>query len=74
MLDILARLQNLHTIWDKTSVRRLNRIVQGRLAMSGRVTMLGISRWTEAGGSYRSVLNALNTGLDSIIKRCPPTG
>ena len=25
------------------------------IAMTGRVTMLGISRWTEAGGSYRTV-------------------
>lgn len=31
------------------------------LAMSGRVTMLGISRWTEAGGSYRSVQRFFNT-------------
>jgi putative transposase len=55
MLDILALVQGLETDWDKTSLRRLSRIAQGMLTMSGRVTMLGISRWTEAGGSYRSV-------------------
>ena len=55
MLNTLALLQGLQTDWDKTNLRRLSRIAQGMLAMSGRVTMLGISRWTEAGGSYRSV-------------------
>jgi hypothetical protein len=61
MLDILALLQGLETDWDKTSIRRLSRIAQAMLAMSGRVTMLGISRWTEAGGSYRSVQRFFNT-------------
>lgn len=55
MLDTLALLEGLQPSWDKTNLRRLNRIARGLLAMSGRVTMLGISRWTEAGGSYRSV-------------------
>ena len=31
--------------------------------MTGRVTMLGISRWTEAGGSYRSVQRFFNTAI-----------
>jgi IS4 transposase len=61
MLDTLALLQGLETDWDKTSIRRLSRIAQAMLAMSGRVTMLGISRWTEAGGSYRSVQRFFNT-------------
>jgi putative transposase len=30
-------------------------IVEAMLAMTGRVTMLGLSRWTEKGGSYRTV-------------------
>ena len=30
-------------------------IIYAMLAMSGRVTMLGISRWTDKGGSYRTV-------------------
>ena len=44
MLDILTLLQGLQTDWDKTSLRRLSHIAQGMLAISGRVTMLGISR------------------------------
>jgi IS4 transposase len=31
------------------------------LAMSGRVTMLGISRWTLSGGSYRTVIRFFQT-------------
>ena len=31
------------------------------LAMTGRVTMLGISRWTEKGGSYRTVQRFFHT-------------
>ena len=61
MLDILTLLQGLEIHWDKTSIRRLSRIAQGMLAMSGRVTMLGISRWSEAGGSYRSVQRFFST-------------
>jgi IS4 transposase len=33
----------------------MSRIALAMIAMSGRVTMLGISCWTEAGGSYRTV-------------------
>jgi putative transposase len=61
MPDILALVQGLETDWEKTSLRRLSRIAQGMLAMSGRVTMLGISRWSEAGGSYRSVQRFFST-------------
>ncbi len=61
MLDILALLQGLETDWEQTSIRRLSRIAQGMLSMSGRVTMLGISRWSGAGGSYRSVQRFFST-------------
>jgi len=33
------------------------------LAMTGRVTMLGISRWTEKGGSYRTIQRFYNTSI-----------
>ena len=44
-------------------MRQLSRIVQAMLAMTGRVTMLGISRWTQKGGSYRTVQRFFNTAL-----------
>jgi hypothetical protein len=33
------------------------------LAMTGRVTMLGLSRWTEKGGSYRTIQRFYNTNI-----------
>ena len=38
-----------------TTIRQFNRITVAMLAMTGRVTMLGISRWTGDGGSYRTI-------------------
>jgi hypothetical protein len=38
-----------------TTIRHLRVITLALLAMTGRVTMLGISRWTAQGGSYRTV-------------------
>ena len=55
MLDILTLLQCLQPYIGATSMRQLSRIVQAMLAMTGRVTMLGISRWTDFGGSYRTI-------------------
>src|SRR5215210_3153269 len=46
-----------------TTVRQLARIVPALLAMTGRVTMLGISRWTGEGGSYRTVQRFSSTNL-----------
>ena len=33
----------------------MSRVVYGMLVASGRITMLGLSRWTEKGGSYRTI-------------------
>jgi putative transposase len=41
-------------------------MIEAVLAMTGRVTMLGISRWTEEGGSYRTVQRFFNTGVTAI--------
>ena len=48
-------LQSTYPTLSRTNLRRLSRIVKALLAMTGRVTMLGISRWTGTGGSYRTV-------------------
>jgi hypothetical protein len=55
MKDILPLLQCLSPVIGTTSVRQLSRIAKAILAMEGRVTMLGISRWIPIGGSYRTV-------------------
>jgi hypothetical protein len=46
-----------------TTIRQFSRIALALLAMTGRVTMLGISRWTGDGGSYRTVQRFFATAL-----------
>jgi putative transposase len=60
-MEIIIVLQGLSQCLDQTSLRQLCCIVSGLLAMPGRVTMLGISRWTEQGGSYRTIQRFFNT-------------
>jgi len=55
MKDILALLQPIAPLISKTTLRQLSRVIFGMLAMTGRVTMLGISRWAGKGGSYRTI-------------------
>ena len=55
MTDILALLQCLHPYLTKTAMRQMSHILPAIITMTGRVTMLGISRWTEKGGSYRTI-------------------
>jgi putative transposase len=63
MPEILALLQNIAPLLDKTTLRQMNQVIFGMLAASGRITMLGISRWTEKGGSYRTIQRLYHTVL-----------
>ena len=63
MPDIIVILQCLSQCVDKTTLRQLSCIVLAMLAMTGRVTMLGISRWTEKGGSYRTIQRFFNSPI-----------
>ncbi len=63
MPDIIIVLQCLSQCLDKTTLRQLSCIVPAMLAMTGRVTMLGISRWTEKGGSYRTIQRFFNSPI-----------
>ncbi|HIK10393.1 MAG TPA: transposase [Oscillatoriaceae cyanobacterium M33_DOE_052] len=62
-MDIIIVLQCLSQCLDKTTLRQLSYIVPAVLAMTGRVTMLGISRWTEPGGSYRTIQRFYNSTI-----------
>ena len=64
MFYLLTILQCLNACMDGTTLQRLKIIVPALLAIPGRVTMLGISRWTAEGGSYRSVQRFFNTTID----------
>jgi hypothetical protein len=62
-MDILALLQCLQPTVTKTTLRQCNRIVLAMLVMTGRVTMLGLSRWAGTGGSYRTIQRFFATAL-----------
>jgi len=62
-MDILALLQCLHPSVTVTTRRQLSRIIFAMLVMTGRVTMLGLSRWAGKGGSYRTVQRFFSTVL-----------
>ena len=64
MPDIIIVLHCLSQCLDKTTLRQLSCIVPAMLAMTGRVTMLGISRWTEKGGSYRTIQRFFNSPIE----------
>lgn len=55
MPEILTLLSCLTFDLNSTSLKHLSVIIQAMLAMTGRVTMLGISRWAGKGGSYRTI-------------------
>ena len=62
-MDIVALCQCLKPHVTATTLRQLSRIVWAILVMSGRVTMLGISRWAGPGGSYRTVQRFFSQAL-----------
>jgi putative transposase len=64
MPDILPILLTLSPVLPKTSCRQLHRIVLAMLAMTGRITQLGLSRWTHKGGSYRTIQRFFHTQID----------
>ncbi len=55
MPEILALLQSIAPLLEKTTLRRMSHVIFGMLTVNGRMTMLGLSRWTEKGGSYRTI-------------------
>jgi hypothetical protein len=55
MTEILALLQNIAPLLDKKTLRQMSQVIFGMLVINGRITMLGLSRWTEKGGSYRTI-------------------
>jgi putative transposase len=62
-MDILACVQCLQPHVTMTTLRQFSQIAFALLVMTGRVTMLGLSRWTGKGGSYRTVQRFFSTVL-----------
>ncbi len=63
VFNVISHLQCLKTYLSARTLAQLNVIVTALLAMTGRVTMLGISRWAGDGGSYRTVQRFFNTPI-----------
>ncbi len=55
MSEILALLQNIASVVSPTILKQMSQVIYGLLISNGRITMLEISRWREAGGSYRTI-------------------
>jgi len=55
MTKILALLQNIAPVVSATVLKQMSQVIYGLLISNGRITMLEISRWTERGGSYRTI-------------------
>jgi len=55
MNEIMHILSSASNLLDTKTFRQLSVLVEAVLSMTGRVTMLGISRWSEEGGSYRTI-------------------
>jgi putative transposase len=64
MTEIITTLELLRPLLSPCEFKKLTLIIEATLAMSGRVTMLGISRWAEKGGSYRSIQRFFNGTYD----------
>jgi putative transposase len=63
MTEILALLQNLAAVVSATILQQMSHVIYGMLISHGRITMLEISRWTESGGSYRTIQRLYHTPL-----------
>lgn len=63
MTEILALLQTLAPVVSPTVVQQLSHVIYGMLISQRRITMLELSRWTEVGGSYRTIQRWYHTPL-----------
>src|SRR5947209_3970752 len=66
-MDIVALFHCLQPYVPSTTWRQLSRIALALLVITGRVTMLGLSRWAGKGGSYRTVQRLFSTGIPWAI-------
>jgi putative transposase len=63
MTEILALLQNIEPVVSATILQQMSHVIYGMLISNGRITMLEISRWTEIGGSYRTIQRLYHTPM-----------
>ena len=61
MLEIVSLFTCFNPLLSAPTIAQFSRIGCTLLAMTGRVTMLNISRWTSKGGSYPTIQRFFNT-------------
>ena len=64
MSEIITLLNCITPIIETTKQKRLQIIIQALLSMRGRITMLGLSRWSEKGGSYKTITRFFDSTID----------
>jgi putative transposase len=64
MTEIIALLICLEPHFSSTLLRPLRQIIFAMLCIPNRASMLGLSRWTEKGGSYRTLNRFYQTPID----------
>jgi hypothetical protein len=69
MAEIIAILSALSPHLTPRTLNQMTLVVEAVLAMTGRVTMLGLSRWAEKGGSYRTVQRFFKEKIDWPVLR-----
>ena len=63
-MDILTFFTCFETLATRTTGRQLAIIAEAMLSMTGRITMLSLSRWTIKGGSYRTINRFFATKME----------
>ncbi len=70
-MEIITLLTGTSPVIDYTKIRQLSNIAEAMFSITGRITMLGLSRWTESHGSYRTIqrffYSKINWGSDGYL-------
>jgi putative transposase len=64
MPDMMMVLTCFNQVIAHTTCRQLGRVIEAILAISGRITIKGLSRWSAKGGSYRTLQRFFTTPLN----------
>lgn len=64
MKEIITLLSCIAPIIEKKKQKQLTIIIEALLSMRGRMTMSGLSRWSNRGGSYRTITRFFSSKID----------
>lgn len=67
MTEIIPLLICLEPYLSATTIRQLRHVILAMLCIPSRATMLGLSRWTEKGGSYRTLQRLYHTPINWLL-------